>query len=77
MRHTYSSGWFFRFATRVLKYFLLGLASFTVAYFLSIGLGFSALSSLLAALLERTFARLLVMVFSLMAIAIILESLRY
>ncbi|NER84536.1 MAG: hypothetical protein F6K42_34455, partial [Leptolyngbya sp. SIO1D8] len=57
--------------------FLLSLAGFTVAYFLSIGLGLSALSRLLVALLEMVLVRLLVIVLSLVAIAIILESLRY
>ena len=76
MRHPYSPGCLFRFATRVLKYFLLGLVGCTVAYLISIVLGLNVLSSFLVALLETLLLRLFVMVFSLGAIAIITESLR-
>ncbi|MEO1096028.1 MAG: hypothetical protein AAFX01_14130 [Cyanobacteria bacterium J06638_28] len=76
MQHPYSRSWFFRFATRALKYFLLGLAGCTVAYCFSLGLGFSALANLLVALLEGTLSRLLVIVLCLGAIAVITESMR-
>lgn len=76
MRQPYSPSWLFRFATRVLKYFLLSLVGCTVAYCFSIGLGFSVLANLLVALLEKTLTRLLVMVLCLGAIAVITESIR-
>lgn len=76
MRHPYSPSWLFRFATRVVKYFLLTLAGCTVAYCFSLGLGFSALASLLVTLLEATLSRLLVIVLCLGTITIIIESVR-
>ncbi|NER83871.1 MAG: hypothetical protein F6K42_30880 [Leptolyngbya sp. SIO1D8] len=77
MRHPYTPSWLFRFAIRILKYFLLGLVGCTVAYFLSVVLGFNVLSGFLVVLLENWLMRLLVVVFSLGAIAVVTESLRY
>jgi arginine exporter protein ArgO len=77
MRQRYSYGFLLQAATRASKYFLLGLASGTIIYFLSIGLGLTAMSDLLVTLLETVLLRLVAVIVSLLAIAIILESLRH
>ena len=76
-RQRYPYSWLLRAATQVLKYFFLGLAGCTVAYFISTVLGLGVLSSLLVALIETVLVRLLVLVLAMMAIAIIAESLRH
>lgn len=64
------------FTTKALKYFFLGLAGCTVAYFTSVVLQFGLLADLMVTCLEQVFSRGFVLLICLGAIAVITESLR-
>lgn len=53
MRQQHSHSCLFRLATKILKYFLLGLASCTMTYVVSTVFSFEVLSSLMIVLLEK------------------------
>lgn len=76
MRQQHSHSCLFRLATKILKYFLLGLASCTMTYVVSTVFSLEVLSSLMIVLLEKLALRALVLVFCVCAIAVIAESLR-
>jgi hypothetical protein len=76
MRQHHSHSWLFRFATKVLKYFLLGLAGCTVTYVLAHVLSLGGVVRLMVLVLEKLLLRAFVVVFCLGTIAIITESLR-
>ncbi|MDA0265881.1 MAG: hypothetical protein O3A14_02720 [Cyanobacteria bacterium] len=75
MRHPYSHHWPLRIATKVLKYFLLGLAGCTLTYVIAWGFNLALLSTLMVTVLEQVLGRALVLVICLGAIAVITESL--
>jgi hypothetical protein len=75
MRHPYSHHWPLRVATKVLKYFLLGLAGCTLTYAIASVFNLGLLATLMVTVLEQVLGRALVLVICLGAIAIITESL--
>lgn len=77
MRQVDSFSQFFVFAVRVLKYFLLGLVGATVVYVLSEVFGISVVSDFLITFVERVLARLCVLILSLGATAVVVETLRH
>ena len=64
-------------AVKALKYFLLSLAGCTVTYVVSVVLEIDFLSDLASIVLEQVFTRALILLICLIAIAVIIESLRY
>jgi hypothetical protein len=77
MRNTHPDySWLFRFAVRVLKYFLLALFGILVAIVLSKVLVIPLLTSMLVDILSATLFKAMVLVFCLMAIAVVVESIR-
>ncbi|GAB4461039.1 MAG: hypothetical protein OHK0037_09300 [Elainellaceae cyanobacterium] len=77
MRNTHPDySWLFRFAVRVLKYFLLALFGILVAIVLSKVLVITPLTSVLVGILDAALFKSMGMVFCLMAIAVVVESIR-
>lgn len=77
MRNTHPDySWLFRFAVRVLKYFLLALFGILVAIVLSKVLVIAPLTSILVGILDAALFKSMGMVFCLMAIAVVVESIR-
>ncbi|GAB4152843.1 MAG: hypothetical protein Fur0046_32580 [Cyanobacteria bacterium J069] len=77
MRNTHPDySWLFRFAVRVLKYFLLALFGILVGIVLSKVLVISLLTHILVGILDAVLFKAMGMVFCLMAIAVVVESIR-
>ncbi|RZM79560.1 hypothetical protein [Leptolyngbya iicbica] len=70
-------GWLLRITAKALKYFLLSLAGFTIAYFGAISLDLADVTYLLTWLLEHLVPRVLALLMCLGTTAIIVESLRH
>jgi hypothetical protein len=69
-------GYLFRFASKVLKYFLMGLFGLGITCLLSAVLGAFPLVEILISLLGRWLVRITVVVVCLMAMAVVVESIR-
>lgn len=69
-------GLFFKLATRLLKYYLLGVFGFFITCLLSIVLGAAFIGQGLVALLGGTLLRLAALTLCFMATAIVIESVR-
>uniref|UniRef100_A0A832M4Q3 Uncharacterized protein n=1 Tax=Oscillatoriales cyanobacterium SpSt-402 TaxID=2282168 RepID=A0A832M4Q3_9CYAN len=76
MHNPHQHGWLFRFASKVLKYFLLGLFGLGITCLLSIVLGAFPLFEILISLLGWCLVRITVIVVCLMATAVVIESVR-
>lgn len=77
MRNTHPDySWLFRLAVRVLKYFLLTLFGILVAIVLSKVLVILPLTHLLVSILDAALFKTMGLVFCLMAIAVVVESIR-
>jgi len=76
MYHSRQHGWLFRFASKVLKYFLLGLFGLGITYLLLAVLGALPLPEILTTLLGWWLVRIAGMVACLMATAVVVESIR-
>jgi hypothetical protein len=68
--------WLFRFACKVLKYFLLGLFGLLIALLWSGIMGFPPLTNLLISLLEYCFMKSAALVLCIVAMAVVIESAR-
>lgn len=68
--------WLFRFASNVLKYFLLGLFGMLVALLLSGIVEFLPLINLLMHVLEHCFMKSAAVVLCVVAVAVVTESIR-
>jgi hypothetical protein len=66
----------FRLVSKFLKYFLLALFGFAIAYILSISLGIVDVVPILIFLLQRLFVPLGIILLCLIVIAVLWESLR-
>lgn len=69
--------WLVKFAFKLLKYFLLMLSGFTIACVLSSTFGIAQLAALILTLMRQWLLRSAILVFSFVATAIIVESVRY
>lgn len=76
MRQRQSRSWLLTAATKAVKYFLLGLASCTIAYIVSVALEFGFLTTLAIAILEQFLSKASVLVLCLVVTAAIAESLK-
>ncbi len=76
MHNPRQHGYLFRLASKVLKYFLLGLFGLGIACLLSVVLGAFPLVEILISLLGRWLVRVTVIVVCLMATAVVIESIR-
>jgi hypothetical protein len=65
-----------RLASRMLKYYLLAVAGFTIACLLSVVLGIPNVATQLVFLLGRLVWRMAIMIVCSMAIAVLIESIR-
>jgi len=72
--HHYS--WLFRFVSKVLKYFLLGLFGLGIACLLAGVLGASSLFSILMSFLKQWLIRVTVIVVCLLATVVVSESMQ-
>lgn len=68
--------WWVRLASQALKYFLLTLFGFTLVCLLSMLLGAMNLATLLLAIMGQWLLRIAALIACLMALAIVVESLR-
>jgi hypothetical protein len=68
--------WLLRFASKVLKYFLLGLFGVGIVYLLSAVLGAFSVVGILMSLLEQWLVRVTVVVVCLLATVVVSESMR-
>lgn len=66
----------FRLAFKLLKYFLLLMFGFAIAYVISIIFGVSYIDSMLLAIVVNGFLRVGIVLLCLIAVVMILESLR-
>ncbi|MBM0742476.1 hypothetical protein JOY44_12760 [Phormidium sp. CLA17] len=69
-------GWLLRFASKVFKYFLLGLFGLLIALLFSAIVGFMPLIALLLSLLEQCFIKFAITVLCIVGVAVVLESIR-
>ena len=69
-------GWLLRFASKVFKYFLLGLFGLLVTLLFSGILGFFPLINLLMNLLEHCFMKLATVILCIVGVAVVIESIR-
>jgi hypothetical protein len=76
MHHPRQHGYLFRFASKVLKYFLLGLFGLGITCLLSAVLGAFPLVEILISLLGWWLVRITIVVVCLMATAVVIESAR-
>lgn len=74
-QHSYRHGWFFRWVGKAIKYFIFGLLSFGIVIVISISLGFSAIISIVGAMIPQVF-KIMIFLLGLGAIATIIEGLR-
>jgi hypothetical protein len=76
MHNPHQHGWLFRFASKVLKYFLLSLFGLGVACLLSLALGLSPLVEILITFFMQEVVRITIVIVCLMATAVLVESIR-
>ena len=71
-----NNGWLIKFASKVFKYFLLGLFGLLVAFLFSGIVGFLPLIALLMNLIERFFMKFAITVLCIVGVAVVIESIR-
>jgi len=76
MHQPHQHSWLVRFASKVLKYFLLSLFGVLVALLFSGIVGFLPLINLLMALLEHCFMKTTALVLCIVSVAVVMESIR-
>ncbi|KAM3090282.1 hypothetical protein ACKFKG_30285 [Phormidesmis sp. 146-35] len=76
MHHPRQHGWLFRFASKVLKYFLLSLFGLGITCLLSVVLAAFPLVEVLISLFGWWLVRITIIVVCLMATAVVIESVR-
>lgn len=76
IHNSHQHGWLFRFASKVLKYFLLGLFGLRIACLLSVVLGAFPLVEILISLLRGWLVQIFVGTICLMAMAVVVESIQ-
>jgi len=76
MKYSNQHGWLMRFASKVFKYFLLGLFGLLVAFLFSGIVGFLPLIAFLMNLLDRFFLKFAITVLCIVGVAVVIESIR-
>lgn len=76
MRRQQTSNWLMILAIKAVKYFLLSVAGCTISYIASIALEMDFITAVVIILLEQVLARALILLLCLLAITILIESLR-
>ena len=76
MKTPHRDRWLIRFASKVLKYFLLSLFGVGIACLLAAVLGASSVVGLLMSFLEQWLVRVTVAVVCLLAVVVVSESIR-
>ena len=74
MKCSNQHGWLMRFASKVFKYFLLGLFGLLVAFLFSGIVGFLPLIAFLINFLDRFFLKFLITVLCIAGVAVVVES---
>lgn len=76
MKGSDEHGWLMRFASKVFKYFLLGLFGLLIAFVFSGIVGFLPLLTLLINVLERFLVKFAITVLCIVGVAVVIESIR-
>jgi hypothetical protein len=76
MKNSEDNGWLMRFASKVFKYFLLGLFGLLVVFLFSGIVGFLPLLTLLINVLKHFFMKFAITVLCIVGVAVVIESIR-
>lgn len=76
MKGSNDHGWLMRFASKVFKYFLLGLFGLLIAFLFSGIVEYLPLIAFLMNLLDRFFLKFTITVLCIVGVAVVMESIR-